>query len=51
VTPAGVHEVRLSFEPESVRRGRRLSALGLLLVVPLYLAMARPWSSGGRQTV
>jgi hypothetical protein len=50
VTPAGVHEVVLSFEPESLRLGRRISRLGLVLLLPLYLAMLWPWSSLRRQT-
>jgi hypothetical protein len=39
--PPGVHELELRFAPESVRVGRMLSGVGLVLLVPLYLGVRR----------
>ncbi len=41
VVDEGEHEIHFQFDPDSLRRGKRLSLLGLGLVVPFYIAMAR----------
>jgi len=41
VVPAGSHEVHFDFDPESLRLGKKISALGLVLLLPLGVAIAR----------
>jgi len=39
--PGGVHEVELRFDPDSVRRGRMISGVGIVLLLPLLLVARR----------
>lgn len=43
--PAGVHEIELDFDPESVRIGSLISLAGLAGMLPLYLGARRSASS------
>jgi uncharacterized membrane protein YfhO len=49
VVPAGKHRVEFAFRPESLRQGKLLSALGVILVGVGFWVSRRWVANGGRR--